>query len=260
VADDGILRLLTLNALFKGDLRPRMAAIAEVLRQRAYDVVCLQEVMSPASARLLASYEHRMYHGGILVKGGLVLMSRWPIERARFVRFPFTRPPRTELLMRKGVQVAVVATPAGRVAVLNSHLSANRDDDWSPQNRYAAIARVELATLGAALGRVAGLPAVVTGDLNLPRDSTLLARFRAEHGLRDAMAGDTRPTYRPTTGWPDPPAFDHVLLRGLQARCRLTLQDEQVTLRDGRRVYLSDHYGVEADLRLTLPRGEGASS
>ncbi|MGI5238918.1 endonuclease/exonuclease/phosphatase family protein [Dactylosporangium sp. CA-139066] len=254
MADDGVLRLLTLNALFKGDVRPRMAAIGEVLQRRAYDVVCLQEVMAPGSARLLtrlaAAYPHRLYSGAALVKGGLVLLSRRPIERGRFVRFPFTRPVRPELLMRKGAQVAVLATPAGRVAVLNTHLSANRDDDWSPQNRYSAIARVELAALGAALaGLPADLPAVVTGDLNLPRDSAVLAEFCAGAGLRDAMAGDPRPTYRPTPGWPDPPAFDHVLLRGLQAQCRLTLEEDKVTLGDGRAVYLSDHFGVEADLR-----------
>jgi endonuclease/exonuclease/phosphatase family metal-dependent hydrolase len=255
VADDGVLRLLTLNALFKGDVRPRMAAIGEVLRQRPYDVVCLQEVMSPASARLLArlaaAYPHRLYSGAALVKGGLVLLSRWPIERGRFVQYPFTRPVRPELLMRKGAQVTVLATPAGRVAVLNTHLSANRDDDWSAQNRYSAVARAELASLGAALAALpARLPAVVTGDLNLPRNSALLAGFCAEAGLRDAMAGDTRPTYRPTPGWPDPPAFDHVLLRGMTAECRLTLEDDTVTLGDGREVYLSDHFGVEADLRV----------
>jgi endonuclease/exonuclease/phosphatase family metal-dependent hydrolase len=249
------VRLLTLNALFKGDVRPRLAAIAAHLEAAEYDVVCLQEVMAPAHARLLARlaprYGHWRYHGRILVKGGLLLLSRRPLRDARFVRFPVTRPARPELLMRKGAQVAVVDTPGGPLAVVNTHLSANRDDDWSPQNRYSAVARAELASLGAALAALpARLPAVVTGDLNLPRNSALLAGFCAEAGLRDAMAGDTRPTYRPTPGWPDPPAFDHVLLRGMTAECRLTLEDDTVTLGDGREVYLSDHFGVEADLRV----------
>ncbi|WP_433608033.1 endonuclease/exonuclease/phosphatase family protein [Dactylosporangium sp. CA-139114] len=250
------LRLLTFNALFKGDVRPRMEAIGALLERSDYDVVCLQEVMAPGMARLLArlarSFPHRQYTGGTLVKGGLVLLSRRPIAERRFVRYPFTRPLRPELLMRKGAQVALLHTAAGPFAVLNTHLSANRDDDWSPGNRFSAVARAELATLAGALAAIpASVPAVVTGDLNLPRDAEALARFCAAAGLRDAMAGDERPTYRPTPRWPDPPAFDHVLLRGpVTASCELVLTDDAITLPDGRSVYLSDHYGVAASLRV----------
>ncbi|MER7004194.1 endonuclease/exonuclease/phosphatase family protein [Dactylosporangium sp. NPDC000555] len=260
MTDDGVLRLLTLNALFKGDVRPRLRAIGEMLERCAYDVVCLQEVMARGHARLLgrlaAAYPHRLHSGAVLLKGGLVLLSRWPVVRQRFVRYPFTRPVRPEFLMRKGAQVALLDTPAGRLAVVNTHLSANRDDDWSDGNRYSGVARAELGRLGAELaGLDPVLPLVVTGDLNLPRESPALARFCAAAGLRDAMAGDTRPTYRPTPSWPAPPAFDHVLVRpgaggGLSAECRLVLRDDTVTLDGGRSVYLSDHYGVEADLRL----------
>ncbi|MFB9448395.1 endonuclease/exonuclease/phosphatase family protein [Dactylosporangium vinaceum] len=251
------LRLLTFNALFKGDVRPRIEAIAARLEESDYDVVCLQEVMAAGMARLLGrlalSFPHRRYTGGGLVKGGLVLLSRRPIAGHRFVRYPLTRPLRPELLMRKGAQVAVLHTAAGPFAVVNTHLSANRDDDWTPDNRYTAVARTELAALTRALSAIdPGIPLVVTGDLNLPRDAQALAEFCATAGLRDAMAGDDRPTYRPTTGWPHPPAFDHVLLRGerLTAECRLVFTDDRVTLPDGRAVYLSDHYGVAATLRV----------
>jgi endonuclease/exonuclease/phosphatase family metal-dependent hydrolase len=251
------LRLLSFNALFKGDVRPRIEALGARLEDSAYDVVCLQEVMAPGMARLLArlaaSYPHRRYSGGALVKGGLVLLSRRPIARHRFVRYPVTRPLRPELLMRKGAQVALLHTAAGPVAVVNTHLSANRDDDWAPQNRYSAVARAELAALTRALAAIdASVPVVVAGDLNLPRDSAVLAQFRAGAGLRDAMAGDERPTYRPTPSWPDPPAFDHVLLRGerLSAACELVFTDDTVALPDGRSVYLSDHYAVAADIRV----------
>ncbi|MEU7868848.1 endonuclease/exonuclease/phosphatase family protein [Dactylosporangium sp. NPDC049140] len=249
------LRLLTFNALFKGDVRPRIEAIGARLEGSDYDVVCLQEVMAPGMARLLArlagSFPHRQYTGGTLVKGGLVLLSRRPIAERRFVRYPFTRPLRPELLMRKGAQVALLHTAAGPFAVVNTHLSANRDDDWSPGNRYTAVARRELAALTTTLAAIdPSVPTVVCGDLNLPRGAGALAEFCAAAGLRDAMAGDERPTYRPTPKWPGPPAFDHVLLRGagLTASCRLVLTEDSVTLPDGRSVYLSDHYGVAADL------------
>jgi hypothetical protein len=81
-----------------------------------------------------------------------------------------------------------------------------------------------------------------------------LAEFLATTGLTDVLAGDTEPTYRPTPGWPAPPAFDHVLIRPgtgrtLSGRAQIVLR-EPVTLPGGRQAYLSDHYGVEALLTL----------
>jgi endonuclease/exonuclease/phosphatase family metal-dependent hydrolase len=258
VTDTGpTLRLLTLNTLFTGDVRPRLRALGAVLARSSYDIVCLQEVMYRRNARLLRRaapvYRHHAYAGTVMLKGGLVLLSRWPITRCRFVRYPMTAPVRPELIMRKGAQVASVATGDGELVVVNTHLSANRDDDWSPANRYARIERAELDHLA---GWIAAIdpapPVVVVGDLNVPRDSAVLTQFIAAAGLRDVLAGDARPTYRPTPKFPSPPAFDHVLVRAaagreLNGRARLVFQDA-VTLADGRRAYLSDHYGVETEI------------
>ncbi|UWP79549.1 endonuclease/exonuclease/phosphatase family protein [Dactylosporangium fulvum] len=256
-----VVRLLTLNALFKGDVRLRLRALAELLEQGGHDVVCLQEVMYRANVRLLQrlvpTLPHRVSSGAVLLEGGLVILSRWPVTRSRFVRYPMLAPVRTELLMRKGAQVAVVRTPGGELAVVNTHLSANRDDDWSPGNRYTRIEQAELRHLAGVLGGVdPALPVVATGDFNVPRDSPVLAEFVAAAGLRDLMAGDTGPTYRPTPQFPAPPAFDHVLVRPapgreLDGRARLVFQDE-VPLADGRRSYLSDHFGIATDLVLPV--------
>ncbi|OQR65788.1 hypothetical protein B6E66_01535 [Streptomyces maremycinicus] len=251
------LRLLTMNTLFTGDVPARLRALGAVLDRSDHDIVCLQEVMYRRHARLLRraapAYRHVACSGTVLLKGGLVLLSRWPIRRYRFVRFPMTGPVRGELLMRKGAQVASVATPAGELVVVNTHLSANRDDDWSPTNRYTRIAAAELARLAALVAAVGpSLPVAVVGDLNLPRDSAALTDFVTTARLSDMLAGDTRPTYRPTPRWPSPPALDHVLVRAaagetLTGSADLVFQDK-VTLADGRQAYLSDHYGVRAEL------------
>jgi endonuclease/exonuclease/phosphatase family metal-dependent hydrolase len=251
------IRLLTFNALIRGDVRARLRALGTILEQSEYDIVCLQEVLHRGTARLLRrltpGYGGRFASGFPLLKGGLMVLSRWPLKQAGFTRYPLAGPPRTELLMRKGAQLVVADTPAGELAVVNTHLSANRDDDWSPDNRYTRIADAELETLAGLVAAIdPALPVVVAGDLNLPRDSSTLARFRETAGLRDVLAGDTRPTYRPTARFPDPPALDHVLVRStadrtVTAQARLVFQDE-VPLADGRTAYLSDHYGIEADL------------
>ncbi|GAA3198909.1 endonuclease/exonuclease/phosphatase family protein [Dactylosporangium siamense] len=256
------VRLLTLNALIRDDVPARLRALGPVLERSGYDIVCLQEVLHRGSARLLRrvtpGYENRAGTGLTLLAGGLLLVSRWPIRRHRFARFPMTRPLRTELLMRKGAQLAVVDTPAGPLAVVNTHLSANRDDDWSEGNRYTAIIRGELDCLARLVtGFEPDLPAVVVGDFNVPRDAPVFTRFAAAAGLRDVLAGDTSTTYRPTPRWPSPPALDQVLLRPaadrpVTARARTVLRDA-VRVADGRDLFLSDHYGIEADLSFGTP-------
>jgi endonuclease/exonuclease/phosphatase family metal-dependent hydrolase len=253
------IRLLTLNALMRGHVRARLRALGGILEGSDYDIVCLQEILHLGSARLLhrlaPRYGHRFAGGFPLLKGGLMLLSRWPLGHRGFARYPVGGPPRRELLMRKGAQVAVVETPAGAVAVVNTHLSANRDGDWSPDNRYTRIARGEMETLAGVVAAIdPALPVVVAGDFNVPRNSSTFTAFTAAAGLRDVLSGDASPTYRPTTRFPAPPALDQVLIRSapdrtLTARARLVFQDA-VTLPDGREAYLSDHYGIEADLTL----------
>ncbi|WP_406835283.1 endonuclease/exonuclease/phosphatase family protein [Streptomyces sp. AHU1] len=251
------LRLLTMNTLFTGDVPARLRALGAALDRSDHDIVCLQEVMFRRNARLIRraapAYRHFACSGTVLLQGGLVLLSRWPISRWRFVRYPMTGPVRGEFLMRKGALLASVTTPDGELVVVNTHLSANRDDDWSPTNRYMRIIDAELARLTGLIADIdPSLPVAVVGDLNIPRDSAALTGFVAATGLRDVLAGDTRPTYRPTPRWPSPPALDHVLVRAaagetLAGDADLVFQDE-VTLGDGRQAYLSDHYGVRARL------------
>jgi endonuclease/exonuclease/phosphatase family metal-dependent hydrolase len=244
---------LTFNTLFRGDVRARLRALGELLAGSQYDVVCLQEVMFRRHVRLLRSvapaYRHHAYAGAVVLEGGLAILSRWPVTRWRFVRYPLMRPLRPEMLMRKGAQLVSVATPDGELIVVNTHLSANRDGNWSRDNASVRLERAELHHLAAELAALDPAARVVlAGDLNIPRDAVVLQDFIAAAGLRDVLAGDERPTYRPTPEFPAPPAFDHVLVRGgLTARAGLVFQDP-VSLAGGRSGYLSDHYGVSADL------------
>lgn len=254
------MRLLTFNALMRDDVPARLRALGPVLERSGYDIVCLQEVMHRGAVRLLrpraAGYAHRAETGAVLLAGGLLLLSRWPIRRYRFARYPMTGPLRGELMMRKGAQLAVVDTPAGPLAVVNTHLSANRDDDWSEGNRFTRVIRGELQHLARLVTAFEpDLPAVVVGDFNVPRDAAACTDFAAAAGLRDVLEGDTSTTYRPTPRWPDPPALDQVLIRSgtsrqLIAAARTVLRDA-VQVADGRSLFLSDHYGIEAELSFT---------
>jgi len=72
--------------------------------------------------------------------------------------------------------------------------------------------------------------------------------FASAAGLQDALAGSTEPTYRPECA--DIGAIDQLLhTPGLKADPRVVFTDE-ITLPDGARAHLSDHYAIEAALHL----------
>ncbi|MFB4305164.1 endonuclease/exonuclease/phosphatase family protein [Actinomadura sp. GTD37] len=252
-----MIRVLTFNTLFRGRARDRMDALARLIEESDYDVVCLQEVISPLILarfrRVTTSYPHmaraRAFPGRAfpLVRGGLVTLSRRSIVRSHFQPFALARPVRPEWLLSKGALFARVQLPGGHLTVVNTHLSANMDMDWSPDNAYTKVEQAELGRLAAAVTRIdPAEPLVAMGDFNVPRDSPYFAAFASAAGLQDAMAGSTEPTYRPESA--DIGAIDQLLHRpGLKAETRVVFKDA-VRLPGGDRVHLSDHYGIEATL------------
>lgn len=259
VSGEHRVRLLTLNVLFRDDVRPRLRVLSEILDEARYDVVCLQELMYRRNLRLVRrrapSYPYQSATGFGVLKGGLAILSRTPVS-CRFATYPIQRPVRPELLMRKGIQCAAIRLGDARLAIFNTHLSANRADSWATENPYVGLQRKELARLARAVSAVGeDVPVVVLGDLNVPGTNRLFTEFAAATGLRDVLAGDHRPTYRPTEEFPAPPDLDHVLVRSSRtwlatATARRVFADP-VELADGRTTYLSDHYGLEVELLLT---------
>ena len=253
------IRLLTFNTLFRGQPRLRLEALRRALAGMELDVVCLQEIVwrrhlsSIATALPHAAYVPR----GPALRGGLLTLSRWPLEQPRYLDFRVRSGPRPEVLhwlLRKGLLITRVSTPGGPVTIVNTHLLANPTGDWSRPSPYVRAEAAALNQLAEAVSADRRDPLVVVGDLNVPRGSWLLDEFLAMAGLRDVLAGDRRPTYRLTPKIRTSTALDHVLVRPLPSQelavsARLVFQ-ERVSLPGGRAVYLSDHFGVEASIRL----------
>jgi endonuclease/exonuclease/phosphatase family metal-dependent hydrolase len=249
------IRVLTFNTLFRGRTRDRIETLAGVLDDSDYDIVCLQEVISPVILsrlrRLVPSYPHMARDWAFpLVRGGLVTLSRWPISRTYYEPFAPARPARPEWLLNKGALFARIKLPSGHLTVVNTHLSANMDMDWSPSNVYTKVEQAELGRLATAIRRIDDAePLVAMGDFNVPRDSPYFAAFASAAGVHDGLAGSTEPTYRPECA--EIGAIDQLLHRpGLKAEARVVFQD-RVRLPNGDRAHLSDHYGIAADLHLT---------
>jgi endonuclease/exonuclease/phosphatase family metal-dependent hydrolase len=223
-------------------------------------VLALQEVWTPRLLRTLRAglpdHRYAAWQAGRLRQpvGGLVTLSRLPLARVRYVSFRGARPGagdvffRTSKAINSRLQGVLIAELAGRaVTVANTHLSANRDGDWSSHNRHHGLQRAQLERLHAALADTAAVT-VLAGDLNTPSGGPLYPMVIGNGGWQDPFAATDPATYQPgllPPGRP-PQRIDYLLVRGRAMHEPAVLMDQPVGLPGGRRGYLSDHVALAA--------------
>jgi endonuclease/exonuclease/phosphatase family metal-dependent hydrolase len=271
------LSLLTLNCFGVPTpvTRPRLLAIARELNGSAFDLVCLQEAQTHGYARLLiegcSQYPASAYEPFVYApKGGLLTLSRLPIERQEFILYrerSIVSPPAImDWALHKGVLLTAFHVGNVPLVVLNTHLNANYVANWTRRGRYALVEHGQLQQLAEIVrAQPADALVVAAGDFNIPRDSWLYEEFLAASGAVDPLAGDMRPTLRLPRGVPSRLAqpIDFTMLR-LPAQPSISVRsehhfDQPMPLAGGRFGYLSDHIGVALHLSWdeALAPGEG---
>lgn len=266
------LRVGTLNVGGLGRPRPpltplqrRAGELGRVLSAAALDVLNLQEVFRYGQLRLLRQHlpglAYVAYRRGPLgPAGGLVTFSRLPLTRARYRSFAGIAPPRGRPKFRvkrallSAVQGLTMVELAGLpVSIANTHLTANRDGDWSPGNRFFAFQRAQLQRFNASLHRWRrpGLT-VITGDFNITSDSVHYPSI-IDHGERhDPFAASNPVTFHTAFLPPGEPAhrIDYLLLAGEAAVLdAATLLAEPARV-DGAPYYYSDHIALTVHIEL----------
>jgi sphingomyelin phosphodiesterase 2 len=221
-------------------------------------VACCQEVLTYWHLRLLVrrmrSFRQVSWRPGPFGPyGGLVTFARRPVSGTAFRRFgrppPAPGVPRTSRLQArlKGALVTRLARP--ELCVINTHPVANYDGDWSEANRFYPLHRAELTVL-AHVVNAAGPRAVVCGDFNVSRESSLFGEFMAATGLADAFAGACPPTFRAEylPAGATPHCIDFILTAG-----EATVESTGLVFVEKKEPlgYVSDHIGLRARLSLT---------
>ncbi|PWJ03992.1 polynucleotide adenylyltransferase [Streptomyces sp. NWU49] len=253
VPSTGSLRVLTWNTLWdrydsdRIDTARRRPLLLAALEDADADVIALQEVEAGLLALLLrapwvrAGYTLGTDPGGKDIENsGLLLLSRLPVREAG----------RHELGPHKAVTAITVETGSGPLVVATTHLSSDHSHN-GPARRQA-----ELGRLAEGLGGVDG-DLILVGDFNDGGDEPAAAL-----GLRDAWTevhgpGDRTPTFDPGV---NPLAavsslsgrasrLDRIFLRAGQLRATGAFLRGDSPTTDG--LYVSDHYGVQADLQLS---------
>ena len=252
----------------------RLGALCDALLERAFDVVCLQECFHrPLQDRIVAALGERYpYVAGLARRGPklrlgseLLVISAHPIEDARFVRFEVAQP-EERLFSSMGFLVALVRLPVvGAVHVVDVHASAGGLLGGDPESRRSITLRSRQIAqmLDAIPGRG---PVLLAGDLNAgPTASEPCYRQVLAAGFEDAFAaaggaGASWDLDNPLVGadGEDPQytqRIDHVFVNQAAGRllsphtARIVLDEARVTLANGRRVPISDHYAVEVVFR-----------
>ena len=242
-------------------LAGRYAAIGAGFDAGDADVVCCQEVFTYWHLRLLVrrmrSFRRVSWRPGPFGPyGGLVTFSRRPVSGTTFRRFGL--PPRAPGVPRasrvqarlKGALVTRLARP--ELCVINTHPVANYDGDWSEANRFYPLHRAQLAVLARVVTE-AGPRAVVCGDFNVSRESSLFGDFTAATGLADAFGGACPATFRAEylPAGARPHCIDFILTAG-----EVTAESAALVFAEKERLgYVSDHIGLRARLSRHLTPG-----
>lgn len=241
------LRIVTLNCLYLQRQRSRLRMIGPLLRELGADVICLQEIFLPRNVALLTHAQPLWRPWGPFIAGGLVTLVEDALDGVDYARF--RRGVWFEWGARKGFLTAIVKAGGWRATVINTHLAANYDENWSIDNRYARIQLDELDQLEEAVGAAPDDQLlVVAGDFNVPAQSQQFVDFMRRTGLTAAFGWDN-----PESGARGGQGIDNVLYRapaGSIVKAGATLALEQkVEVGPGRLVYPSDHFAVVADLQ-----------
>lgn len=260
------LRLGTFNVwglpeAFSDDVSSRMRALGERLEHVDLDVLLIQEAWTEEvrdtirSDALAAGFE---VAEGQDANGGLMTLSRVPIERARFERFRFRGDPERlaqgEFLGGKGFQTLELSTASGPLTLINTHLHARYRRERPRLN--SAVRTAQLLQVIGALHDIEGT-VVVGGDFNCSPGDAEYEIFRALADVVEVDSGLHHPTLSKTNFYKThrtgrDKRIDFLFVRpGSDVQWTATAADQLFaeTARIRRRDRsLSDHYGFRAEI------------
>ena len=269
------MRIATLNTWglpepFADDLKARIREIGRQLARLELDAIAFQEVWTERSQERLrragevAGLVHA-WHGESGLRGsGLLALSRFPIEGVRFEPYDLRGVPSlSDFYGGKGFVELRLATPAGPLTLVDTHLLARYTNDVPHEYRAQRVGQiVELAS------GIAGVrdPLFVAGDFNLGDTHEEYGVLLGLTGTRDSAAElDARmPTvyrgnpYRASSSKPDR-RIDLLLGRsGTEAGLRIQRIErcfDDLFRHHDREIACSNHAGVVVTAELVPGAG-----
>jgi len=247
-------------------LAERAAEFGRRFDESGLDVINLQEVWGRRQLAViraqLPSFPHVALRRGMAGQpaGGLVTLSRRPIGAVSYTSFRGALPSaggarfRAKRAVNSLLQGVLTTELVGLGTVIaNTHLTANKDGDWSAGNRYHAFQRTQVGMVHAALRRARKASTelmVVTGDFNIASAAPLYPLIMDGGAWHDPFRATDPVTFH--TEFLPPSCtgnrIDYVLISGDRSRFPVvdsrTLFTEPLELPTGHKMYLSDHVAL----------------
>lgn len=263
------VRLATLNVWalpepLGRDVTARVDAIGRRIPSLDLDLIAFQEVWTRAASAQLRDAGHRAglqqaWSGGAN-SGGLLLLSRYPIDEVSFERFALRGDAERvvtnlEYVSGKGFATARISTPAGPLVVVNTHLHASYTS--TAEHRHVPHRTVQAIQMAARVGGQSE-PVVALGDFNFREGEPDYQVLTEILGMVDVAAAldqrqdtalNTNPYRRPTGigGRKDYVFARSGLERALLPRSVTRTFDDRLEI-SGKRASYSNHAGLVADL------------
>ena len=279
----GLMRVAFLGVTFyqpAAYLEERFAALPEALLASGADIIALQEVFGRTRKETLAAAVRATYRfaawwdatSPVRLSSGLMVLSKWPITTARYARFA-ANPIDEKMFTRKGF-LEVVIEPANqpRLRLFDFHMTAGGNTAESAAPSTQAIRAKQIGQVLEAAALPFEGTTILLGDLNAGPGAS-------DKNYRQVLAAGYADTFAAANGgganaglltWDPsqpliangprrntaPRRIDHVFLPDRDAgrvaveSARIVFTENSVPIEGGRRVPVSDHYGVQVSLRL----------
>ena len=168
-----------------------LSGVADLVRATGADLVLLQEVdqgtrrsggvdqpavLAARTGMHVAFGSALDYDGG---EYGVAILSRWPIVRDTLIHLPVTPPQERAGGSHepRGALRVFIASPMGRLTVIDTHLDPSSDDHWRRQEADTIASLIARA-------RQRGELVIAGGDFNSTPESAVQAALR--EGMRDS--------------------------------------------------------------------------
>lgn len=241
----------------------RYKILANKLEHLAIDVINLQEVHTHSLLRLLKerlpSYPFVTFKPSLFgPKGALVIFSRHPFEEVYYNSFATTKKRLSERIFQsinlRNKGALVIKLHDMPLVIINTHLTANTDNDWSQKNRYYSIHQEEITQLVILLREIKERKntAILSGDFNIAKGSKLYQQFIRLSNAKDAFQKNAEPTYHKEylPSGRNSHTIDYIFYTTSSENIDLFhtsfLFQQKVQLPNKKDLYLSDHIGLMA--------------
>lgn len=259
------ITLMTFNTLglpfLSKNISGRYKKTAELITKAQPDIVCLQELFFYRNYFLfrnnLPDYPYAVFQKYMVgPRGGLVIFSKLPIEKAAFVPFTYPAGARTPWYTRgAGNGVLVAKLKDHPLLIATTHLTSDAVHNLEPKHTYYKIIRSqseEVAQVFNNFSKQENL--ILTGDFNIAKDSELYNNFMKTTHAQDAFPKDTKATFiskrlRYFYQSQVSSRIDYIFLKQKSKKFDIInsshLYEKEVPLSDGTMSYLSDHVGLQ---------------